>query len=182
MQLYFRDLLFKDLESFAKLTHPSMLHNQFNGPYYHQDTEKEHINKIKKIRKKLKKGVKVFENRRLIVDMDNEEIIGDVGWYWKSQETDWLEVGIVIYNEKYWGKGLGTFALKKWITDIFQLKPEIVRIGLTTWSGNERMMRLAEKIGLKLEARYINARKLNGEYYDSVSYGILREDWDELQK
>ncbi|MDK2966268.1 MAG: hypothetical protein PWP53_1880 [Lacrimispora sp.] len=50
-------------------------------------------------------------------------------------------------------------------------------IGSVTWSGNLRMMRLAEKLGLKKEAVYRKARIVDHTYYDSVSYGILRDEW-----
>ncbi len=39
------------------------------------------------------------------------------------------------------------------------------------------MMALAEKLGFKKEAEYRKARIVDGQYYDSVSYGILREEW-----
>jgi len=50
-------------------------------------------------------------------------------------------------------------------------------IGLTTWSGNQRMMHLATAIGLNLEGRIPQVRYWQGQYYDSVKYGILRSDW-----
>jgi len=39
------------------------------------------------------------------------------------------------------------------------------------------MIRLALKLGMIEEARFRNARIVLGNYYDSVSYGILREEW-----
>ena len=88
-----------------------------------------------------------------------------------------MEVGIVIFNENYWGQGIGYKALKMWINEIFDENPELVRIGLTTWSGNTRMMNLAQKLGLKKEAVYRKARIVDKQYYDSISYGILKEEW-----
>lgn len=88
-----------------------------------------------------------------------------------------MEIGIVIFNEEYWGKGIGSTALKIWINEIFSENPKLVRLGLSTWSGNKRMMKLAEKLKLKKEAVYRKARIVNEQYYDSVSYGILREEW-----
>lgn len=89
-----------------------------------------------------------------------------------------MEIGIVVFNEDYWGYGIGYKALKLWITRLFNEHEEIVRLGLSTWSGNKRMMRLAEKLGFLKEATYRKARIVNGEYFDSISYGILREEWD----
>jgi RimJ/RimL family protein N-acetyltransferase len=56
----------------------------------------------------------------------------------------------------------------------------LVRIGLTTWSGNQRMIRCAEKLGMKLEGRLRKCRFYNGEYYDSIRMGVLREEWENL--
>lgn len=180
--IYFRDIELKDLESYKKLTHPKMLYHEFNGPYFERETEQEFNESIKILSNKLENREKALQQIKLIIDKNSEEIIGQVNWYWKSKETDWLEIGIIIFNEKYWGIGLGNIALTKWIDEIFIMFPQIIRVGLTTWSGNKRMMKLAEKIGLKLEARYINARKYKDEFYDSVSYGILKEEWKEIIK
>jgi len=57
-----------------------------------------------------------------------------------------MELGIVIFNENYWGKNIGYSALKMWITEKFYENPKLVRMGMSTWSGNERMMKLAEKL------------------------------------
>lgn len=42
------------------------------------------------------------------------------------------------------------------------------------------MMNLAEKLGLKKEAVYRKARIVDKKYYDSISYGILKEEWKEI--
>lgn len=39
------------------------------------------------------------------------------------------------------------------------------------------MIRLAAKLGFQEEARFRKARIVNGEYYDGLGYGILREEW-----
>ena len=41
-------------------------------------------------------------------------------------------------------------------------------------------MRLAEKLGYQEEARFRKARIVNGEYYDGIGFGILREEWEKL--
>jgi RimJ/RimL family protein N-acetyltransferase len=93
----------------------------------------------------------------------------------------WLEIGIVIYSPEHWNGGLGTEALSLWIDYLFE-NLTIERVGLTTWSGNPRMMRCAEKLGMRLEGRMRKCRYYNGEYYDSIRMGILREKWDEFKK
>ena len=103
--------------------------------------------------------------------------IGMVSKNWIDKSTRWLEIAIVIYNSNFWHGGIGTQALKMWINEIFTCYPELEHIGLTTWSENKRMMHLAEKIGLKKEAQIRKVRYFQGEYYDSVKYGVLRDEW-----
>lgn len=64
-----------------------------------------------------------------------------------------------------------------WITYLFEKFPDIRRIGLTTWSKNERMIRLAKKLGLIEEGRIRQVCYYEGHYYDSVKLGVLREEW-----
>lgn len=52
---------------------------------------------------------------------------------------------------------------------------------MSTLSGNVRMMKVAEKIGMQEEARIRNARTIDGEYFDAIKMGILREEWEGLK-
>ena len=178
MNIYLRELEIKDLEDYLYWNHPSREFQKYNGPYYQKSNEEELKQDIEEYRLRLLNGERnVLQNKKIIANKDNDEIIGQVNWYWKSVETLWMEVGIVIFNENYWGQGIGYKALKMWINEIFDENPELVRIGLTTWSGNTRMMNLAQKLGLKKEAVYRKARIVDKQYYDSISYGILKEEW-----
>lgn len=174
-----RELLVDDLDEYFELNKPNKEFHKYNGPYFKKDTVEELRAAISKIRDFLSEG-NLLERKKMIVNSVTDELIGEVSWYWKSEETNWLEIGIVIFNEKYWGCGIGFDAMIKWINYVFNQKKDIVRIGLTTWSGNERMMKLSEKLGFKCEAKYRNARIVDGKYYDSVSYGLLREEWEEF--
>ncbi|WP_052339779.1 GNAT family N-acetyltransferase [Gorillibacterium massiliense] len=116
-------------------------------------------------------------NSRVIIQANNE-IIGTVSYYWVHKESNWLEVGISIYNPSYWNGGYGTEALRLWIDYLLNELP-LVRIGLATWSGNKRMMRVAEKLGMHLEGQLRKCRLYKGIYYDSIRMGILREEWYE---
>lgn len=174
---YIRDIQEKDLESYKELIQPDKKFHKFNGPYYKNKTSEEIEVYITEIKTKLYEHKQPQYFKKLIVDSKNETLIGEVNWYWKSEETNWLEIGIVIFNEDYWGKGIGSIILPEWIDQIFIKFPEIIRIGLTTWSGNIRMIKLAEKIGLEKEAAFKKARIVNNKFYDSISYGILKEDW-----
>lgn len=102
--------------------------------------------------------------------------IGYVGAYWIDQNTDWLETGIVIYDIDYWNGGYGSEAYRLWLSFLFEYT-DLHRLGMSTWSGNERMMKVAERLGMKEEARIRKARKVDGRYFDAIKMGILREEW-----
>lgn len=101
---------------------------------------------------------------------------GTVSYYWECRPTRWLECGIVIYDPQFWNGGYGTEAVKLWVGYLFE-NTEVARIGMTTWSGNARVMKCAEKAGFTLEGRLRKVRYYDGVYYDSIRYGILREEW-----
>ncbi len=129
MKITLRNLQLSDLEKYEKLKHPSQKFHNFNGPYFRKQTELElskQINFYKNILEKNENTI-VLENKKIIANSETNEIIGEVNWYWKSKETNWLEVGIVIFNQNYWGKSLGYKALKLWIKEIFIKFPQLVR-------------------------------------------------------
>lgn len=109
----------------------------------------------------------------------HDVVCGILSYYYEDEQKHWLEMGIVIHEARNWGKGIGTRALKLWMNHIFNTLP-VVRVGITTWSGNERMIRVGEKLGLQLEARMRKVRYYEGKYYDSIRMGILREEWEAL--
>ncbi|QKS72541.1 GNAT family N-acetyltransferase [Paenalkalicoccus suaedae] len=107
----------------------------------------------------------------------SDKIIGTVSYYWEHEPSRWLEMGIGIYDSAYWSGGYGTRALKLWIEHLFATMP-LVRVGYTTWSGNYRMVKVGEKLGMTMEARLRKCRYYNAEYYDSIRMGLLREEWE----
>ncbi|WP_082234369.1 GNAT family N-acetyltransferase [Halobacillus massiliensis] len=147
---------------------------KWDAPYYplepHTlDTYRSHENARKE---RLKE---TDPDSRLIIEADGK-IVGTVSYYWEHKASLWLEVGISIYSEDHWGDGYGFEALTLWIDHLFHVLP-LVRVGLTTWSKNKRMMRVGEKLGMKLEGRMRKCRIYEGKYYDSIRMGILREEW-----
>ncbi len=106
------------------------------------------------------------------------KIIGQITYYWEYEPTRWLEMGITIFDPAYWSGGYGTRAMRMWISHLFKTKT-IERVGYTTWSGNHRMVRVGEKLGMTMEARLRKTRYYNGIYYDSIRMGIIREEWEE---
>lgn len=107
----------------------------------------------------------------------NGLVRGIISYYWEHEPSKWLEMGIVLHEAGSWGNGIGTRALKLWIDHLFNTMP-LVRVGFTTWSGNERMIRVGEKLGMQVEARIRKVRFYEDRYYDSIRMGMLREEWE----
>lgn len=166
-----------DLLQYKELTKPNMQYHKYYKPHTKQDDIFSHKLKITKLKTKLKNNIIPWENKKVIISKIDNELLGIVKWYWKSIEAKWLEISIVIFNENYWNKGIGSIVLELWIDEVFILFKDIIRIGLTTWSGNHSMIHLAKKLGFKEEARYKLALNINGHYFDSISFGILKNEW-----
>lgn len=89
----------------------------------------------------------------------------------------WWELGIVIFDPRYWGRGIGRRVLSLWTEVTFSRSTGVHVITLTTWSGNERMVRSAQAVGYRECARIPEARSWNGQRWDSVKLALLRRDW-----
>ncbi|MBM7632254.1 GNAT family N-acetyltransferase [Geomicrobium sediminis] len=145
---------------------------KWNGPYIEEPymSKDEFLNSFK--------GTENEEIPGLLAIIVNDEFIGTLNSYWVDKNTDWLEIGIVIYNPNFWNGGFGTEIFKLWVNYIFENTP-LHRVGISTWSGNERMIIVAKKAGMIEEARIRQARTVNSKRYDAIKMGILREEWEQ---
>lgn len=177
-QITLRDWDMSDLKAYTHWLQPDHEWKQLDGPYYPGPGKDE----IPEIVNDQRFAIELFDwptprHQLIIADKTTNAMIGQVSWYWISEETNWPALGIVIYDPQHWRKGIGYEALGLWSDYLLQVQPLFVRLDLRTWSGNAGMMRLAQKLGYKEEARFRSARIVNGQYYDGMGYGILREEW-----
>lgn len=103
-----------------------------------------------------------------------------VGMVNRSEEEPagggWWDLGILIYDPAYWGGGVGTRALSLWVQDTLDWT-DAHTLTVTTWSGNERMIRAARRLGFQECARVREVRMVGEQRYDSVRYDLLRREW-----
>lgn len=146
---------------------------EFNGPYF-QDP----VLNWQEFSTGWGKDSVNHPHRKLI--MAEKQLVGMVTAYWEDgQLKQWLETGITIYDPADWGNGIGSAALKLWCHELFDRYPYLPHLGFTTWSGNLGMQKVGEKIGMQKEGVIRKVRFWQNQYFDSVKYGILR---DELEK
>ena len=75
-------------------------------------------------------------------------------------------LGIEICEMEYWGKGIGTKVLTM-LMDYYRSFGENHFL-IETWSGNFRMLSLAEKLGFYEVKRIKDAHNVNGQSYDEI--------------
>jgi RimJ/RimL family protein N-acetyltransferase len=105
--------------------------------------------------------------------------IGNCGLHnidWKNRVA---EVGIMIGEKEYQGKGYGTEAMETLIKYGFETA-NLNRIQLRVYDFNIRAIKSYIKIGFIEEGRMRQAVFKNGEYHDMIIMAILHEEW--LQK
>jgi RimJ/RimL family protein N-acetyltransferase len=91
--------------------------------------------------------------------------------------SDTWFLGIDLCEDKVLERGFGSEALKLWIDYLFA-NSEVNKLALDTWSFNERMMHVAEKLGFIVEGRRRAEYCWKGEWLDRVEYGLLRSEWE----
>jgi RimJ/RimL family protein N-acetyltransferase len=114
---------------------------------------------------------------RLYIELIGGPVLGWVSRYVDKADGT-VRLGIDICESAYWGRGLGTEALRLWIGYLFS-ELDVDRLGTATWSGNERMVRCAEKCGFLAEQRTPDGREVRGRKYDALKFVLTRERWAE---
>jgi len=153
-------------------SHPEAAWRKWNGPYFRDELPSQVV-----FNNLIGPHDWLTDQFNWVITAD-EAIVGSVNYHFVDGELGrWLEVGILIFDDQQWGQHIGRQALTQWLDHLFDEVTTLPHIGLTTWSGNHRMMHLAATVGLQLEAQIPKVRYWQGHYYDSVKYGILRADW-----
>lgn len=182
-----RDWRYEDLPHYEQWLQPGHQWQESDGPYEAAMTPVEIDEEIERISMVIESGDPPRPRRRLVIarpqSANNGEsgepstMLGTVSAYWEQQASRSLNIGICVFDPANWRQGIGYTALGLWTEYLFDELPEIVRLGMRTWSGNAGMVRLAQKLGFQEEMRLRQARIVNGQYFDAVGYGILRAEW-----
>lgn len=176
-ELTIRTIQTADLQKLWEIAYRDNLEwMKWNGPYFHDPvyTQEEYLHEI---------GPKydVEQAHKCLIEC-NGEPCGIITYSLEDGDMKrWLEFGLIIYSQQAWGHGIGRRCCMLWLRYLFQEFTHIQRIGFTTWSGNERMMRLGDKLGMTLEGRIRKVRYYGEQYWDSIKYGILREEFQKAE-
>jgi RimJ/RimL family protein N-acetyltransferase len=118
------------------------------------------------------------ERNRVMFGMQTKDgtpigLVGIRRWYPVDRVAS---LTALIGDSAYWGSGYGTDALLLLVDYAFDWL-DVRKLSLMTMSLNARMIRQMEKVNFTLEARRREATYADGEWYDALVYGRLREEW-----
>ena len=111
-----------------------------------------------------------FSSHRLAIDTLNGQHIGNCMYYDIDTKLRQAELGIMIGDRGYWGKGYGTDSVVLLLHHIFTATP-LTRIYLHTLDWNHRAMRSFSKAGFR---EVNNVRRSGLEF---VQMEITKADW-----
>lgn len=98
----------------------------------------------------------------------------------KLDNFNWIaktaELGILIGNQNYWGKGIGAEACHLLIKHAFQ-NLNLRKITLAVFSNNPAAIKLYEKIGFEKEGQLKEHVYSDGLYYDKLYMSIFKEKY-----
>lgn len=104
----------------------------------------------------------------------NDEVIGSIGAFRQSNiHSRTAEIGYYI-AEPYWGKGIGTSAVRQVCEYVFQ-NTNIIRIFAEPFAYNIGSCRILEKCGFKYEGTLRKNAVKNENVIDMKMYSLLKE-------
>jgi len=112
----------------------------------------------------------------MIRALTDDRLIGGVGLWLESWAHGEAWVGIGIGERECWGLGYGTDAMLIVVRYAFT-ELNLRRVSLGVFAHNPRAIRSYEKAGFRREGLIRGDCRRDGQRWDSVFMGILRDDW-----
>jgi RimJ/RimL family protein N-acetyltransferase len=115
------------------------------------------------------------------IDADDGAYIGNIGLHSVDYDNRRAVLGIFIGDKGYWGQGYGADAIRAMVGWAFGYL-NLNRVSLTVYGYNERAIRCYLKSGFRHEGCMRQARYVDGQYYDELVMGIVRDEFQEGQE
>ncbi|SFB10320.1 GNAT family N-acetyltransferase [Clostridium frigidicarnis] len=167
-----RDMISEDIDDYIAWNTTEIEWQDWDAPW--EKEENENIEELKKqLSQRLNRELPIIRKRLEICNVNGIHM-GWVSSYYIDGDKEKFAIGIDIINNKFRGKKLGELAVSLFIS--YLLKSEyMLDIYTQTWSGNDRMINLAEKCGFELVDREINFREVRGNMYDNLTFKLNKE-------
>jgi RimJ/RimL family protein N-acetyltransferase len=106
----------------------------------------------------------------------DDELIGNCSLFDVNHKNRRAELGIVIGEKEYWGRGYGTDAMSVLLRFGFD-ELNLHRVELQVYDFNPRGIRAYEKLGFVHEGRRREVVWREGAYHDMLLMSILEDEW-----
>lgn len=123
------------------------------------------------------KAADLFDKQQKVVwaiyDKEQQNLLGIIRFYGINKEHHFANIGFEL-NRNYWGKGIISECLQAVLHFLFT-HVQFKRIEAQTFVGNERSIKLLERLGFTREGRLQQNFLIKGKYEDSYMYAKLNE-------
>lgn len=173
--LVLRDMIESDIEDYVRWFTIETEWSDWDAPW--EPIEDMNEDAQRKIWTGYYQKVRALPEDRLRWKFEIESDGVHIGWVSAYTDLDYIEneeglpaIGIDIPCTEARGRGLGTQALKAFIE--YYKERGYKSFYTQTWSGNLRMIRVAEKLGFTEVCRKKGMREVNGKKYDAITWRI----------
>jgi RimJ/RimL family protein N-acetyltransferase len=174
--VFLRDCIPTDVEKYIHWqTHGEW--REYDAPWegiYTSLTQEQQDKFIHQFLEKCEEELPTPRKRATIVTRQDDPI-GWVNRYAQERFPDVWYIGIDICEDDHLNKGFGAEALWLWVDYLFT-NSTVHKIAFETWSFNERMMRVAEKLGFIHEGIERELIQWQGQWLDLVHFAMLRQE------
>ena len=118
-----------------------------------------------------------FANARFAVETKDGVHIGHCGLHGANAENRRAELGILIGEKEYWGRGFGTDTMLTLLRFAFE-QMNLHKVSLGVFEFNERGLAMYTKLGFVEEGRFREDQFQDGRYWDQVRMSILRREYE----
>lgn len=113
----------------------------------------------------------------MIVEKSNNRAIGFIRLNFIDTVSRNMWLRIVVGDAKARGKNYAEDALRGVLEWLFS-EQNVHRVTLETYETNTRAIKFFEKLGFKQEGLMREAVYVEGEYYNIVAFGLLRQEFE----
>lgn len=136
--------------------------------------------------KKLDKWLEQWDNEEntiffVIVDKETKNPIGTCGFVDVDFKNQNAEMGMIIGEKEYWGKGRGTEVTELLLKYGFGTLNFIVLYGKAV-DANLGSIKMQKNFGFKEQGRLRKWVYIDGKFHDVLFFDLLREEWKKQPK
>lgn len=117
-----------------------------------------------------------YDPMNLVIENEDEKPIGTIQLYGVDEMNKSCSLGVRIGDKDYWGKGYGEDAITALLKYAFT-NLDMYRVSLKVYEYNIRAYKCYLKCGFKDEGKTRKSAFIDGQFYDEIIMGILKDDF-----